>query len=327
MAIKTELERRDLDAVCVDWGLGRLMSFRGLPEGSINTLYALETERGRFVLRLSEGRTEAEVRFETGLLRYLKSARFPAAVLVPRTGGEAFGVVRERFAVVFVWGAGEHAVARVWTEAMAMDAGRVLGRLHVQAESFSGRLQNRYGVVPVRVLASDVVSRASDEALARDADLQAFMPVLRHEVSLLDALPAANEGVIHADFFPDNLLFLGERVSAVLDFEMACVGPYVLDLATAIHACGYDDGYVQPRVRAMVAGYLSERPLPEAEQSVFHAWARFSALRFTVTRILDFHLAPLDPDKLAKKDWRRFRDRLSATVAMGDEGWRDLCGL
>ena len=82
MAIKTQLSPDDLERVASDWNLGALEGFRGLPEGSINTLYALTTASGRYVLRLSEGRTAPEVRFEAGLLRHLGAQHYPAVALV-----------------------------------------------------------------------------------------------------------------------------------------------------------------------------------------------------------------------------------------------------
>jgi homoserine kinase type II len=325
MAVKTLLTDGELARVASEWGLGALASARGLPEGSVNTLYVLETSRGRFVLRLSEGRREQELRFETSLLAYLARAHFPAAVLVPRLDGAEYGVVKERFAVVFEWASGEHLAPKETTAAQAMDAGRLMGRMHVVTEDFPGSLPNRYGVGPVRAMVAEV----GREAALRpdDEELRAALPLLEREAAALDHLPALDSGVIHADWFPDNVRFLGDRVSAVLDFEMACRGPYVLDLATAIHAGCYDDDYSIERASAFVRGYEGERPLARAEKEAFHAWARFSALRFTASRVLDFHLSPLSGERLVRKDWRRFRDRLQKTVAMGPRGWAALCGL
>lgn len=325
MAIKTELTDDELGAVAAEWGLGAVHAARGLPEGSVNTLYRLETARGRFVLRLSEGRSETEVRFETELLAYLRSARYPAVVIEQRPDGAYSGRVKGKFAAVFHWASGEHLVPADTSVEQAMESGRVLGRLHVVTEDFDGRLENRYGPLPVRQMLDDVIRRARERS--GDHELQAAMSLLEREGARLDHLPGSNEGVIHADWFPDNLRFLGDRVAAVLDFEMACRGPYVLDLATAIHAGCFDEDFVPARVAALVAGYEQERRLSPDERAAFHDWARFSALRFTLSRVLDFHLSPLPPDRLQRKDWRRFLARLERTIALGPAGWLGLCGL
>lgn len=323
MAIRTELSHPDLAAVADAWGLGKLLSYRGLPEGSINTLYRLETDAGHQVLRLSEGRQEQEVVFETRLLAHLAAQRFPAVRLLPRRDGAAFGVVRDRYACVFVWAAGEHLAPRAMTRDQGLEVGRVLGRLHAVAESFDGTLPNRYSPARIRQWVDELAALPAPDDALRQA-----LPGLMAEAALLDALPPADQGVIHADLFPDNVKWVGGRISALLDFEMACQGPYVLDLATCLHAFGWDDDrFSSVRLRAIVDGYVSQRPLSATDKAAFHAWARFSALRFTVSRIRDFHLSTLDDDKLTRKDWRRFRDRLDALVALGADGWLDACGL
>lgn len=323
MAIRTELSQTDLLAVADAWGLGALQSFRGLPEGSINTLYLLHTDAGQQVLRLSEGRRQEEVVFETRLLAHLADQRFPAVRLLPRLDDAAFGVVRDRFACVFSWAAGEHLVPGAMSREEGLEVGRVLGRLHAVAESFEGSLPNRYSPATIRSWVDELAALPSPDDALREA-----LPRLVAEADLLDTLPPADQGVIHADLFPDNVKWVGGRVSAVLDFEMACRGPYVLDLATCLHAFCWDgDRFSTTRLRAIVDGYSSQRPLSATDRAAFHPWARFSALRFTVSRIRDFHLATLDGDKLTRKDWRRFRDRLDALVALGPDGWLEACGL
>ena len=323
MAIRTELSESDLTAVAEAWGLGKLQSFRGLPEGSINTLYVLETGTGKQVLRLSEGRREEEVSFETALLGHLERERFPAVRLLRRVDGAPYGVVRERFACVFTWAAGYHLAPKAVTREQALELGRVLGRLHAVGESFPRALPNRYAPAQIGEWIRELVG-----STPADPELAAALPRLEEEAALLESLPTATEGVIHADLFPDNVKWVGDRVSSVLDFEMACRAPYVLDLAICLHAfCWNDDDFATGRLQAIVEGYQSERRLSGAEKSAFFAWSRFAALRFTVTRIRDFHLSTLEGDKLLKKDWRRYRDRLERVVALGPEGWRSACGL
>lgn len=327
MAIRTELGDSDLSRVADEWGLGAIRGSRGLPEGSINTLYRLDTDRGSFVLRLSEGRREDEVRFETTLVAYLNAHRYPAVALVPRLDGAPYGSVRERFACVFRWGAGEHVPPRQLTREQCLESGRLLARLHVTTEDFAGSLENRYAPKYVLPWIDALVAEGRRADRPDDPELWAAMPLIEAEAAKARALPPAHEGIVHADWFHDNVRFVGDRIATVLDFEMACRAPFVFDLATAIHANCWDDDFAPARVYAFVEGYQSERRLMPGEIRAFHAWASYSALRFTITRIRDFHRAPLAGDKLVKKDWRRFRDRLARTAALGDAGWRTLCGL
>ena len=145
---------------------------------------------------------------------------------------------------------------------------------------------------------------------------------------LLDRVEAALErlggpprdlpyGPIHADFFPDNVLFEGERVSGVIDFYYGCTDALAYDLAIALSAWGFDaEGEVQPHaIAAFRRGYQSVRPLTSAEAEALPRLGEAAALRFTLTRLHDriFH----DPSKLVTpKDPAVFLRRL--------DGWRAL---
>jgi homoserine kinase type II len=77
-------------------------------------------------------------------------------------------------------------------------------------------------------------------------------------------------------------------------------------------------------VRALLDGYRSKRRLDAETVAALPAWARWAALRFTVSR-LRAALAPALPEgRVVQKDWRRYRDRLLALRALGPAGYRAL---
>jgi Ser/Thr protein kinase RdoA (MazF antagonist) len=119
------------------------------------------------------------------------------------------------------------------------------------------------------------------------------------------------KGVIHGDLFADNILFRGGKVAAVLDFEAAGYGKFIYDLSTAINALCYVDGhYLIERFDALLRGYQSVRILTLGEWDAFPNELRFSALRFTVTRLKDFFLRPMESRMRVNKDFRDFLERL-----------------
>ena len=64
-------------------------------------------------------------------------------------------------------------------------------------------------------------------------------------------------GVIHADLFTDNVFFLGDAVSGLIDFYFACTDVLAYDLAICLNAwCFEPDGsFNVTKGRAMIAGY------------------------------------------------------------------------
>jgi homoserine kinase type II len=104
-------------------------------------------------------------------------------------------------------------------------------------------------------------------------------------------LPA---GVIHADLFPDNVFFLGERVSGIIDFTFACNDMLAYDVAICLNAWCFETDYSfnVTKARAVLNAYGRERQLSDAEQNALPLLARGAALRFLLTRLVDFLNVP-----------------------------------
>jgi homoserine kinase type II len=97
-------------------------------------------------------------------------------------------------------------------------------------------------------------------------------------------------GVIHADLFPDNVFFRGEKVSGVIDFYFACTDALAYDLAICLNAwCFETDGsFNATKARLLIGAYRAVRPLHAAELDALPVLARGAALRFLLTRLYDW---------------------------------------
>jgi homoserine kinase type II len=118
--------------------------------------------------------------------------------------------------------------------------------------------------------------------------------------------------VIHADLFPDNALFVGERLGGVIDFYFACTDFLAYDLAVCLNAWCFADerDYDVARGRAMIAAYEAVRPLTLAERDALPALARGAALRFFATRLADWSATPAGA-LVKPKDPLEYADKLA----------------
>jgi homoserine kinase type II len=123
-------------------------------------------------------------------------------------------------------------------------------------------------------------------------------------------------GIIHSDLFRDNVLWQGEALVALLDFESACEGSFAYDLMVTVLAWCYGDDFDEGLVRAMFEGYAARRPLSPAEIAALGTEARFAALRFTVTRITDYTMRSGIGERVMK-DYRRFWLRHERIAELG----------
>lgn len=288
-------------------GAGAFVSLHAIAEGVENTNYRLETSVGRFVLTLFEGRTDAaSLPFCLGLTDHLGAAGYPAARPLPDGDGEWMGTLNGRPAAIVEWLGG------AWLREPSLDevarAGAALARLHLTARNFTGRRSNPVGPVVWRAL---LEKSSAGATTSEDRELVAGCRQALERLGdpFTDDLPS---GAIHADYFPDNVLFDQSQVSGVIDVYFGCDGPFAYDLAIALTAWGFDGegAEIAGSIEAFRRGYESVRLLTLAEERALPILGEAAALRFTLTRLHDriFH----DPTKLVTpKDPAAFFRRMA----------------
>lgn len=322
MALYTPFEPEDFAAIADAWGLGRILSTAGIPQGSINTNYRVDSERGRFFLRHTTARSAADLTFEASLLDHLNASQFPSPVIERTRDGRPFIEFRGGRVVLFHYLSGEELTRAQLTEDHLERVGEELGKLHRITNSFSATRRNPYS--------RDVVI-----GWLRELENHSDVELQKVAVELLTYLDTADRsepglqprGVIHADLFIDNVKWLGDRVSALFDFEMACQDAYGLDLAIALNAWCFDEVYQPPLCRALVRGYRTQRPLEPQELDALYSHAIFGAVRFTASRVRDFHLSPLPADRLTRKDYRTYLARVRCLIEIGASDFKRLVGV
>jgi homoserine kinase type II len=118
------------------------------------------------------------------------------------------------------------------------------------------------------------------------------------------------QGVIHADLFPDNVFFLGKKLSGLIDFYFACNDLLAYDLAICLNAWCFevDGSFNVTKGRALLSGYNNVRKLSAKEIAALPLLARGASLRFLLTRAIDWLnvppgalVRPKDPVEYQKK--------------------------
>lgn len=288
MAVYTEVSDSALSAFLDAYDLGTLLSYKGIAEGVENTNFFLHTSAGNFILTLYEKRVnEADLPFFLNLMEHLARRGLACPQPVRNRDGVALGRLCGRPAVIVSFLEGVSVKVPGVDHCRAL--GRALAALHAAGRDFGMTRENNLSVSAWRPLfaqaeaQADSVSPGLAERTRADLD--------RLEASWPTGLPG---GVIHADLFTDNVFFIGDELSGLIDFYFACTDAFAYDLAICLNAwCFSPDGtFHRAMAAALIAGYEAVRPLEPAEVAALPILARGAALRFMLTRLVDWLNVP-----------------------------------
>jgi homoserine kinase type II len=305
MAVYTEVSDDELALFIASYDVGALLSYKGIAEGVENTNYLVHTEKGPYILTLYEKRvTPADLPFFLGLMEHLARAGLTPTPVRDRQGRllrELAG--RPAALVTFMEG--------VWLRRPQPQhcaaLGRAMAELHLAGQGFKLRRVNALGIAGWRPLYARFRARADEIAPGLAATIESELD--RLEAGWPRDLP---QGIVHADLFPDNVFFLGNRLSCLIDFYFACYDALSYDIAVTLNAWCFeaDHAFNFAKGRALLAGYQSVRALTAAEREALPLLACGAALRFLLTRAFDWLHTSSDA-LVSRKDPAEFVARLA----------------
>ena len=288
MAVYTDVSAEDLSAFLAGYDIGELLAYKGIAEGVENSNFLLHTGAGNFILTLYEKRVAAaDLPFFLALMEHLAARGITCPQPVKNRAGAMLGTVAGRPAAIVTFLDG------VWIRrpgpAHCAAVGEALAQLHRAGADFTLRRANALSVEGWRPLYAGAADRA-------DRVQPGLCDLIERELALLERDWPRNlpQGVIHADLFPDNVFFLGTRLSGLIDFYFACTDTLAYDVAICLNAWCFepDHSYNVTKGRALLAAYARTRALSPEEWDALPLLARGAALRFLLTRLVDWLNVP-----------------------------------
>ncbi|MGH6864785.1 MAG: homoserine kinase [Methyloceanibacter sp.] len=284
MAVYTDVSDEELEAFIGSYAIGALTSFKGIAEGVENSNYLVHTQTGPFILTLYEKRVDkADLPYFLELMEHLAARGIFCPLPVRDREGHALKELAGRPAALISFLEG------LWVRRPGIEncagLGTALAAFHLASTDFPMHRDNSLslagwqGLFEAMKAEADEVIPGLKEVIARELDhLEKHWP---------EGLPM---GVIHADLFPDNVFFLGDKLSGLIDFYFACNDMLAYDVAVCINAWCFepDVSFNVTKARAMLQAYEGERPLSAEELRHLPTLARGAALRFLLTRTYDW---------------------------------------
>lgn len=288
MAVYTEISDSEINDYLTQYDIGELHSLKGIAEGVENSNYLLITDVGMHILTLYEKRVNsADLPFFLGLMEHLAKNGLECPQPIPLKSGEQLSRLADRPSAIISFLDGNS--VRRPTPNHCRQLGEALAQMHLAGEGFEIKRPNALTVENWRPLYK--MSADGSNSVAKG-----LSELIEGELSYMEknwpkGLP---EGIIHADLFPDNVFFLKDTLSGIIDFYFACNDVLAYDIAICINAWCFeaDHSFNVTKAQALLRGYHKLRNISDAEFEALPILCRGSALRFLLTRLYDWLNVP-----------------------------------
>jgi homoserine kinase type II len=314
MAVYTEVTDDALAAFLADYDIGRMVAFRGIAEGVENSNFSLRTTTGDYILTLYEKRVDpADLPWFLGLMDHLARRGIVCPLPVHGRDGAALRTLCGRHAAITTFLPG------VWPRRVRVEhcgpVGAALAAFHLAGADYAPTRVNALGPHGWTPLLDKARDRADEVQARLAAELDGALR------GILAAWPQALPvGHIHADLFPDNVFFLDDRLSGLIDFYFAATDILAYDVAVCLNAWCFEPDFAfnVTKARALLSAYTATRPLSAAERAALPVLCQGAAIRFLLTRLYDWLNTP--PGALVtRKDPLEYLRRLRFHLTARDE--------
>ncbi|NDF12933.1 MAG: homoserine kinase [Proteobacteria bacterium] len=318
MAVYTHIDKKDIAQFLSRYDAGELTSFKGIAEGVENSNFLIQTSEGKYILTVYEKRvSEQELPFFTGLMDHLSHKSIPCPSPIKDRKGNALQTLKGKPAAMVSFLKGD-SVKNIKT-IHCREVGRALAEMHLATEGFKHSRINSMGVQNWRKIFDSC--KAKMDAVEKGVAAELENCLERIESHWPKRLPA---GVIHADLFPDNVFFLEDTLSGMIDFYFACNDFFAYDIAVCLNSWCFEGKteFNITKARHMLSAYDEVRPFSEEERNALPVLASGAALRFLLSRLYDWlnqvegaMVTPKDPKEYLKK--LRFHMQVKSAAEYG----------
>ena len=308
MAVYTKLSENNLKDFFSKYNLGKLLKFQGIQEGIENSNYFVKTDSGKFILTIYEKRVEEkDLPFFMGLMKNIFNKNFPSPEpIINKNGNYITEIFGKKAAVVsFLEGTSKKNL----TPGNCHEVGIYTAKLHTITKNLNIKRTNRLSVNSWRLIYRKI-----------QRDCSKIYPdltkIIERNLEIIEDKWPKNipRGIIHADLFPDNIFFKGNKLTGIIDFYFSCYDFYALEIAICLNALCFEGknenlSFNVTKAKKFIDGYSSIRKLAEEEKESLKILCHGAAMRFLLTRVFDY--LNLTEDALVKiKDPVEYLKRL-----------------
>ncbi|MBT5875131.1 MAG: phosphotransferase [Candidatus Latescibacteria bacterium] len=275
MAVKTSFRDEELSHLLGPYDIGDLLTASPTAEGTVQTNIRIGTTTGQYVFRYYENRTRSSAMFETDLLAFLQSSEFPAPVPQLTNAGIHVAMYRGKPYAIFGFMTGQRVNRLSWPQ--CADLIKHVALLHNVTKSYKPEISEDRAHYTRDFCSKRAQNLSRQAASQQGSDKAAWIDL---QLSLLDLPETIPKGICHCDFDLSNLLFHGDRLTALLDFDDANYTYQSFDLVHLVESHAWPHGGEYDRIKAcrVIREYQRNRAMDPLEIRHFFDVCKLSIL-------------------------------------------------
>ena len=306
MAVYTQISIDELNVFLSKYNIDNINEFSGIKGGTSNSNYLLTADNKKFILTIFEERTNQEnLPFYFDLMNHLNAHDIKCPEVIKDKQGNFSNSIKQKHAVItsFLTGSSLEKIKPIHCS----NLGLTIAKMHNASEKLNIKRKNELGFDKLGIIIEKLKTykkHIDDEKLKFIEDEFLF---LSREIS--KDLPS---GIIHADLFPDNIFFEENNLTGIIDFYFSCNDFYAYEIAICLNAWCFEENnneFNPTKAQYLLGSYNQERKFSNEEVEALPLLARASALRYLLTRLLDFY-SHEDSDLILKKDPNEYISKL-----------------
>ena len=286
MAVYTKYNQDEIDEILSNYDLGKLETFKGIEEGIENTNYFISTKNKKYILTVYEKRVKSkDLPFFSKLMSFLDKANFKCPVPILNKKKETITNYngKELMVVSFLEGKAKQNLSPTNCESIGVE----VAKMHEITKNFKLKRENDLSIKSWRGL----FEKVKDQCSQIHKDLPKLISENLNDVEKKwpSDLP---KGIIHADLFHDNIFFLKNKFSGIIDFYFSCEDYFAFEIAVCFNALCFEGvkenlSFNVTKAKKFIDGYSSIRKLSDQEKANIKVLSQGASLRFLLTRVFD----------------------------------------
>ena len=290
MAVFTKISKEEIENFLKNYSIGSLLSYEGIIEGIENTNYKIATSNHNYILTIFEKRVNTEeLPFFMNLQKDLVAHGFDCPLPIENNNGSIINKIKNKSAVIisFLEGKKLQSIMPIHCK----EVGSMIARFTNITKTSNLKRENSLNIHSW----NSIFQKCKK---TNDNLYDEYFKILEKEIIFLknnwpDKLPKA---IIHADLFQDNIFFIEDKISGVIDFYFSCEDFIAYELALAINAWCFDfkEGFQPNNYLSLMEGFNQYSSINSDEIKFLNILLRGAAVRILVTRLHDMIYHPKD---------------------------------